>query len=146
MNIGYENDPVFRALDGTTFSSGSLGKHDGAHESTTDNIVNFNDYYASTAQNLVPFSIVNPLSWSAHGSLGYADGLNRVIDSKFYNLTHKDSTLIVSNLEESSRGKTWVEDLGAAASRTPAAPSSSAPRAATGSRAEPVTTSRRPGR
>ena len=112
LNIGYENDPVFRALDGTTFSSGSLGKHDGPHESTTDNIVNFNDNYASTAQNLVPFSIVNPLNWSAHSSLGYADGLNRVIDSKFYNLTHKDSTIIVSNLEESSRGKTWVEDLG----------------------------------
>ncbi|OOH80185.1 polyurethanase [Pseudomonas koreensis] len=112
LNIGFENDPVFRVLDGTTFSSASMGKHDKPHDSTTDNIVNFNDNYASTAQNLVPFSIVNPLNWSAHSSLGYADGLNRVIDSKFYNLTHKDSTIIVSNLEEASRGKTWVEDLG----------------------------------
>ncbi|WP_223512431.1 polyurethanase [Pseudomonas sp. GL-B-19] len=112
LNIGYENDPVFRVLDGTTFSSGSLGKHDGHQESATDNIVNFNDQYASTAQNLVPFSILNPLNWSAHGSLGYADGLNRVIDSSFYDLTSKDSTLIVSNLTESARGKTWVEDLG----------------------------------
>ncbi|MGB5825830.1 MAG: polyurethanase, partial [Pseudomonas mandelii] len=67
---------------------------------------------ASTAQNLVPFSILNALNWSAHGSLGYADGLNRVIDSRFYDLTDKDSTLIVSNLAESSRGTTWVEDLG----------------------------------
>ncbi|MHC8372033.1 polyurethane esterase [Pseudomonas sp. MDT1-85] len=112
LNIGYENDPVFRVLDGTTFSSGSLGKHDGHQESATNNIVNFNDQYASTAQNLVPFSILNPLNWSAHGSLGYADGLNRVIDSRFYDLTDKDSTLIVSNLSESSRGSTWVEDLG----------------------------------
>ncbi|WP_339527148.1 polyurethane esterase [Pseudomonas sp. EL_65y_Pfl2_R96] len=112
LNIGYENDPVFRVLDGTTFSSGSLGKHDGHQESATNNIVNFNDQYASTAQNLVPFSILNPLNWSAHGSLGYADGLNRVIDSRFYDLTDKDSTLIVSNLSESSRGTTWVEDLG----------------------------------
>lgn len=112
LNIGYENDPVFRVLDGTTFSSGSLGKHDGHQESATNNIVNFNDQYASTAQNLVPFSILNPLNWSAHGSLGYADGLNRVIDSSFYDLTSKDSTLIVSNLTESARGKTWVEDLG----------------------------------
>lgn len=111
LNIGYENDPVFRVLDGTTFSSASMGKHDKPHDSTTDNIVNFNDHYASTAQNLVPFSIINPLSWSAHSSLGYADGLNRVIDSKFYNLTDKDSTIIVSNLEQASRGKTWVEDL-----------------------------------
>ncbi|MFJ7795632.1 polyurethanase [Pseudomonas sp. NPDC096950] len=112
LNIGYENDPVFRALDGTTFSSGSVGKHDGYQASATNNIVNFNDHYASTAQNLVPFSILNPMSWSAHGSLGYADGLNRVIDSKFYDLTSKDSTLIVSNLAVDSRGKTWVEDLG----------------------------------
>ena len=78
---------MFRVLDGTTFSSASMGKHDKPHDSTTDNIVNFNDNYASTAQNLVPFSIINPLNWSAHSSLGYADGLNRVIDSKFYNLT-----------------------------------------------------------
>lgn len=112
LNIGYENDPVFRVLNGTTFSSGSLGKHDGHQDSATNNIVNFNDQYASTAQNLVPFSILNPLNWSAHGSLGYADGLNRVIDSRFYDLTDKDSTLIVSNLAESSRGTTWVEDLG----------------------------------
>ncbi|KAF2395141.1 polyurethane esterase [Pseudomonas frederiksbergensis] len=112
LNIGYENDPVFRALDGTTFSTGSVGKHDGYQASATNNIVNFNDHYASTAQNLVPFSILNPMSWSAHGSLGYADGLNREIDSKFYDLTSKDSTLIVSNLAVDSRGKTWVEDLG----------------------------------
>ncbi len=112
LNIGYENDPVFRVLDGTTFSSGSLGKHDGHQASATNNIVNFNDHYASTAQNLAPFSILNPLNWSAHGSLGYADGLNRVIDSRFYDLTDKDSTLIVSNLAQSSRGTTWVEDLG----------------------------------
>lgn len=112
LNIGYENDPVFRVLDGSTFSSGSLGKHDGHQPSATNNIVNFNDNYASTAQNLVPFSILNPMSWSAHGSLGYEDGLNRVIDSAFYDLTGKDSTLIVSNLSPSSRGSTWVEDLG----------------------------------
>ena len=65
LNIGYENDPVFRVLDGTTFSSGSLGKHDSHQDSATNNIVNFNDQYASTAQNLVPFSILNPLNWSA---------------------------------------------------------------------------------
>nr|AAP76488.1 LipA [uncultured bacterium] len=112
LNVGYENDPVFRVLDGTTFSTGSLGKHDEHQPSATNNLVNFNDHYASTAQNLVPFSILNPMSWSAHGSLGYADGLNRVIDSRFYDLTEKDSTLIVSNLSETSRGTTWVSDLG----------------------------------
>ncbi|WP_347906065.1 polyurethanase [Pseudomonas purpurea] len=110
LNIGYENDPVFRVLDGTTFNSSSLYKHDKPQASTTDNIVNFNDHYASTQ--MTPFSIANPQHWAAHGSLGYADGLNRVIDSRFYDLTERDSNIIVSTLVESSRAGTWIEDLG----------------------------------
>ncbi|MBL3450091.1 polyurethanase, partial [Klebsiella pneumoniae] len=47
INIGYENDPVFRALDGTTLTGASLGVHDAPHASATNNIVNFNDHYAS---------------------------------------------------------------------------------------------------
>ncbi|OLF53709.1 polyurethanase [Pseudomonas chlororaphis] len=111
LNIGYENDPVFRVLDGTTFNASSLGAHDKPQASATNNIVNFNEHYASTLENLLPQSILNPLSWKAHGSEGYAAGLNRVVDSAFYDLTSKDSTLIVSTLSESSRGSTWVEDL-----------------------------------
>lgn len=111
LNIGFENDPVFRVLDGTVFSSTSLGSHDQPQPSATNNIVNFNDHYASSLQNLLPQSILNPLSWLAHGSDGYADALNRVIESSFYELTHKDSTLIISNLSPSNRGDTWVEDL-----------------------------------
>ncbi|AZD79907.1 polyurethanase [Pseudomonas chlororaphis] len=111
LNIGYENDPVFRVLDGTTFNASSLGSHDKVQASATNNIVNFNEHYASTLENLLPQSILNPLSWKAHGSAGYADGLNRVVDSAFYDLTSKDSTLIVSTLSEANRGKTWVEDL-----------------------------------
>ncbi|WP_095077085.1 polyurethanase [Pseudomonas sp. Irchel s3h17] len=110
LNIGYENDPVFRVLDGTTFTASSLYKHDQPQASATNNLVNFNDHYASTQ--MTPFSIANPSHWAAHGSLGYADGLNRVIDSAFYDLTHKDSTIFVSTLSESVRGSTWIEDLG----------------------------------
>ncbi|MCB2255109.1 polyurethanase [Pseudomonas chlororaphis] len=111
LNIGYENDPVFRVLDGTTFNASSLGAHDKPQASATNNIVNFSDHYASTLENLLPQSILNPLSWSAHSSAGYADGLNRVVDSAFYDLTSRDSTLIVSTLSEGNRGSTWVEDL-----------------------------------
>ncbi len=45
LNIGYENDPVFRALDGSTFNLASVGVHDGQQESATNNIVSFNDHY-----------------------------------------------------------------------------------------------------
>lgn len=54
INIGYENDPVFRALDGTSLTLPSLGVHDAPHTSATNNIVNFNDHYASDAWNLLP--------------------------------------------------------------------------------------------
>jgi len=110
LNIGYENDPVFRVLDGTTFTSSSLYKHDKVQDSATNNIVNVNDHYVSTQ--MTPFSIANPQHWAAHSSLGYADGLNRVIGSSFYDLTSKDSTILVSTLSESLRASTWIEDLG----------------------------------
>ncbi|MCE6981972.1 polyurethanase, partial [Pseudomonas frederiksbergensis] len=53
LNIGYENDPVFRALNGSSFDWATVGVHDGAKPSSTDNIVNFNDHYASDAWNLL---------------------------------------------------------------------------------------------
>lgn len=146
FNIGYENDPVFRALDGSSFKwSTSLGVHDKVQVLATNNVVNFNDHYLSSSGSdlgvvgsmlapvgmvaswintfipnpvtgaisnaLAPQSILNPGSWSAHSLEGYADGLNRVVGSEFYNFTHRDSTLIVSNLSNDMRGKTWVEDL-----------------------------------
>ncbi|MBJ2219815.1 polyurethanase [Pseudomonas sp. MF7453] len=146
LNIGYENDPVFRVLDGSSFGvSTSLGVHDKAQVLATNNIVNFNDHYLSASGNdlgvvgsmlapvglvaswvnaiipnpltgaisnyLAPQSILNPGSWKAHSLDGYADGLNRVAGSEFYSFTHRDSTLIVSNLSNDMRSKTWVEDL-----------------------------------
>lgn len=147
LNIGYENDPVFRVLDGTTLNyTTSLGIHDKPQLSATNNIVNFNDQYVSQQDNawmgsfglvvgsaatglarIIPGllgditkatstlfgqqSITNLDSWKAHLIEGYADGFNRLVDSEFYNLTHRDSTVIVSNLSEGIRANTWVEDL-----------------------------------
>ncbi|MFK3772385.1 polyurethanase [Pseudomonas sp. NPDC089406] len=111
LNIGYENDPVFRVLDGTSVTWGTLGVHDGEKASATDNIVNFNDYYASGAWNLLPFSIGNIATWLSHLPTAYADGLGRVLDSSFYPWTSRDSTVVVSNLSDATRGSTWVEDL-----------------------------------
>ncbi|WP_213939516.1 polyurethanase [Pseudomonas sp. dw_612] len=111
LNVGYENDPVFRALDGSTFNLSSVGVHDAAKASATDNIVSFNDHYASTAWNVLPFSILNIPTWISHLPTAYGDGMNRVIESKFYDLTSKDSTIIVANLSDPARANTWVQDL-----------------------------------
>ncbi|WLI09880.1 MULTISPECIES: polyurethanase [Pseudomonas] len=111
LNIGYENDPVFRALDGSTFNLSSVGVHDAAKDSTTDNIVSFNDHYASTAWNVLPYSILNIPTWISHLPTGYGDGMTRVLESQFYELTSKDSTIIVANLSDPARANTWVQDL-----------------------------------
>ncbi|TNF82645.1 polyurethanase [Pseudomonas sp. ICMP22404] len=111
LNIGYENDPVFRALDGSAFNLSSVGVHDAQRESTTDNIVSFNDHYASTAWNVLPFSILNIPTWISHLPTGYGDGMGRIMGSAFYDLTEKDSTVIVANLSDPARGNTWVQDL-----------------------------------
>ncbi|WP_122299481.1 polyurethanase [Pseudomonas syringae] len=146
LNIVYENDPVGRVVPGGPFNwSASVGVNDSAQAQATNNIVNFNDHYASAVGNnpgaagsiltsvglvaswlkavtdnplagaisnhLAPQSILNPGSWTAHSFDAYVDGFNRVASSEFYNFTHRNSTLIVSNLSSEMRGKTWVEDL-----------------------------------
>ena len=111
LNIGYENDPVFRALDGSSFNLSSLGVHDKPHESTTDNIVSFNDHYASTLWNVLPFSIANLPTWISHLPTGYGDGLTRIVESGFYEQMSRDSTVIVANLSDPARANTWVQDL-----------------------------------
>jgi Ca2+-binding RTX toxin-like protein len=111
LNIGYENDPVFRALDGSSLTLSSVGVHDAHQDSATNNIVSFNDHYASTAWNILPFSIANIPTWISHLPTGYGDGMTRVLESKFYDLTSKDSTIIVANLSDPARSNTWVQDL-----------------------------------
>ncbi|WP_409303189.1 polyurethanase [Pseudomonas sp. KCJK8993] len=111
LNIGYENDPVFRVLDGTHFNASSLGTHDRPQDSATNNIVSFTDHYSSLLGKLVPQSILNPASWSAHSAVDYAAGLNRLIASDFYDLTSSDSTVVISNLSEGKRDQVWVKDL-----------------------------------
>ena len=111
LNIGYENDTVFRALNGSDFSLSSLGVHDANQASATNNIVSFNDHYASVAWNLMPFSIANVSTWVTHLPSGYESGMNRIVDSAFYDLTHKDSTIVVANLSNPARENNWVQDL-----------------------------------
>lgn len=111
LNVGFENDPVFRVLDGTDATLSSLVVHDKNYASTTDNIVNFNDYYASDIWNLLPQSVANLPAWLTHMPFAYQNTIPRILNSEFYSLTERDSTIVVSNLSDATRGSTWVQDL-----------------------------------
>jgi Ca2+-binding RTX toxin-like protein len=60
---------------------------------------------------VLPYSILNIPTWISHLPTGYGDGMTRVLESKFYDLTSKDSTIIVANLSDPARSNTWVQDL-----------------------------------
>ncbi|MEQ4532673.1 MAG: hypothetical protein ABN478_15405 [Mixta sp.] len=111
LNVGFENDPVFRVLDGADLTLSTFFTHDDNYESITDNIVNFNDYYSSSLWNALPQSLVNIVSWLSHMPFCYENGMQRILDSEFYSLTERDSTVIVANLSDGARSDTWVEDL-----------------------------------
>lgn len=111
LNVGFENDPVFRVLDGTDLTLSSFWTHDNAYPSTTDNIVNFNDYYVSCLGKVLPESIANLPGWLSHMPFLYQQGMSQIVNSEFYSLTERDSTVIVSTLSDDTRPNTWVEDL-----------------------------------
>ncbi|EXU77029.1 lipase [Erwinia mallotivora] len=111
LNIGYENDPVFRALNGSAFTCETLFSHDTARETCTNNMVSFNDAYAGLSWNIDFMSLANPTAWSAHLGVDYLSGMIKVINSDVYDYTTIDSNIIVSNLSEGNRATTWVEDL-----------------------------------
>lgn len=111
LNVGFENDPVFRVLDGADLTLSTFFTHDDNYESITDNIVNFNDYYSSSLWNALPQSLVNIVSWLSHMPFFYENGMQRILDSEFYSLTERDSTVIVANLSDDACSDTWVEDL-----------------------------------
>ncbi|RMT58836.1 hypothetical protein ALP29_00928 [Pseudomonas syringae pv. avii] len=108
LNIGTENDPVFRMMKNGTYSPLSLLTHDNPHPTTTDNIISFNDAYAKSNPN-TPQLFIN--TWSAgHDPKELATLLPRITDSHFYNLTYRDSNVIVSSLSQELRETTWIEN------------------------------------
>lgn len=117
-NYGYENDVVHRiAGDFDTFPEAAVDggpafiNPDHRYESSTDNLVLFNDVYASPAWEANPFSLYNlPVGWNAHIGGVTTDAINRIQDSTFYEHTQMDSAVIVSDLTETARATTWVRD------------------------------------
>ncbi|WP_380181592.1 lipase [Kalamiella sp. sgz302252] len=111
LNVGYEGDPVFRVLEGSSLTWESPFSHDKPLETATNNIVTFNDYYAGLTDGCDIMSIVNISSWASHSGQDYSDGMLRIMDSEIYSYTHIDSNIVVSNLSEENRSTTWVQDL-----------------------------------
>lgn len=113
FNIGYENDPVFQVLPDNEFGLASLLPNladDTASPEAANNIVNFNDFYASALGGATE-SIINLLSWLSHDPAAYQDGFERIIGSSFYDQTEQNSTIIVDQLSRPASSDTWVSDL-----------------------------------
>lgn len=117
LNYGYENDVVHRAVgDAATVgeaianSDPGLVNPDRMYDASLDNIVLFDDAYASALWPAPAFSILNPLSWVAHVDGLLSDGYLRIANNPFYEFMERDSTTIVANLSALTRWSTWVQD------------------------------------
>lgn len=119
LNAGFENDAVYRVagdeksfLDALAASAANGFLHpDKPFETTMDNVVLFNDTYASPLWHVSPFSLLNvPTSWSAHIDGLISTPFERIANSSYYQYTNIDSTVIVDNLTALTRWNTWVED------------------------------------
>lgn len=108
LNIGTENDPVFRVLEGDSLSWDTLTVHDRPQDTCTNNLVSFNDYYTTD-----PFySIANLGMWAqGHAGEWYERVIKATMNSDLYSLTNRDSTIIVAHLSDEMRTSTWVQDL-----------------------------------
>lgn len=118
LNVGYENDVVHRItgnepdlLSAIKAMGPGFVNLDKDFSSSVDNLVLFNDVYASPIWDISPFSLLNiPTGWYAHINGVTTDAISRVINSSFYEHTKQDSTVIVADLSAISRKTTWVQD------------------------------------
>lgn len=119
LNLGYENDAVFRVLgDHPTlkeaFNALKPGyvNPDKEYDSGADNMILFGKAYSSLFWSYnSSLSILNhPFGWNAHGQGIRTDAYKRIANSKFYDYTHIDSTVIIDQLSVMKRWNTWVRD------------------------------------
>lgn len=119
LNIGYENDVVFRSIGGAVTldeavekSQGFYGNADEDHNTGTNNMVLFNGVYGTVIWESLPFSILNlPFSWSTHFEGTRSDAINRILSSRYSKFTRRNDVVVVSALKRSSRAWRWVEDI-----------------------------------
>ncbi|QCT19305.1 polyurethanase [Jejubacter calystegiae] len=108
LNIGLENDPVFRVLEGDDITWDSALAHDKSLPGCSNNLIAFNDYYT---QGHI-FSLLNVTDWQyGHDMNWYINAVNTIMNSASYNYMDLDSTIITAQLSDELRTTTWVEDI-----------------------------------
>lgn len=117
LNIGHENDVVFRAAgnhatfeDAVNDADPLLSNPDRSYDSTTDNFILFDASYAAADVTQAVDSLLNIGSWASHLSGAIGNAIERVGGSSFYEFTDRDSVVVVSDLGKKLRNKIWVED------------------------------------
>lgn len=125
LYYGYENDIVYRAagdfdtIDGAVEAAGPLLEgSDFNFEGSIDNVIVFDGAFASPLFPFGPWSILNIAGgWYGHLTGVFTDAVQRIGQSSYYELTNRDSAVIVSSLGDDLRGTTWVEDKETLASK-----------------------------
>lgn len=114
INIGFENDVVHRvAGNSTAFQDAiddALLPKDPKFGSSVDNLILFDDAYASPLWPYGVFSIANLTGWIAHIEGVFTNPVTRIGNSTFYSYIEQDSVILLSNLSNLTRAVTWVQD------------------------------------
>jgi Ca2+-binding RTX toxin-like protein len=108
LNVGLENDPVYRVLEGDDITADTLVVHDKPLDTCVNNLVAFNDYYTGNHF----YSLLNINGWvNGHDIAWYTSAIDTLMKSNFYNFIDINSTVITAQLSDEMRETTWVEDL-----------------------------------
>ncbi|MTI43544.1 hemolysin type calcium-binding protein [Roseibium hamelinense] len=107
FSFDFENDPVPSVLAEDWIH---LTGNDKNYEYETNNIVYFNDVYATPAF-WEGGNIINPLAWTTHLPSRYETAMDAVFKSEFYDEMSRDSLVVVSGLSDITRDVVWVQDI-----------------------------------
>lgn len=120
FNFGFKNDAVFRIVgDAETFQDAveqmkpGMVNPDVNYASAANNVILYTGAYSSPLwkQDGYSMSILNtPQGWAAHRGGAVSDAVDRIINSNYYDLTSRDSRVIVDHLNGLKRLFTWVQD------------------------------------
>ncbi|SHH80967.1 VWA domain-containing protein [Marivita hallyeonensis] len=108
LNVGFENDWVFKAIPRSTpFVNSDFF-------STTDNIVLFDDDYSDENW---PGLVFGPSDVSSHDSSGYIEAVQRILSSSFYSEMTRDSVIVVVSTDNqvSDKDVTTSDHFGSSA-------------------------------
>lgn len=113
-NIGFENDVVHRvAGDNVAFQDAIddvLLPKDPKFDTSVDNLILFDDAYASPLWPYGVFSVANLTGWIAHVEGVFTNPVERIGDSTFYDYIEQDSVILLSFLSNLTRSSIWMHD------------------------------------